>query len=391
MRWAAGLAVPGVPANPTPARIINMSLGSDGACTSAYADAVTAVTATGAAIVVAAGNNAGHAVGTPGNCAGVIAVAGLRHVGTKVGFSAVGTEVALSAPGGNCVNITAGSPCLYPMLTTSNSGTTVPADSIYTDSFNVSLGTSFSTPLVAATAGLMLSVQPTLTPHQIRLMLEATTRPFPATSSDATPDAPVVQCTAPQTDSAGNPVDQLECVCTIDTCGAGMLNAGAAVQAATVAGTPAATVQGDGLWWNAPAGSESGWGINFAHQGNVLFATWFTYDLTGKAWWLSMTANNSAADSNTYSGQLLATHGPAFSAAPFNPSLVTRTTVGSGTINFADVNRASFAYTVNGVQQTKSITRQAFATPPTCSFLPAPNFAAASNYQDLWWVAGGAE
>ena len=37
-----------------------------------------------------------------------------------------------------------------------------------------------------------------------------------------------------------------------------------------------------GLWWNAPAASESGWGINFAHQGDVIFATWFTYDLTGK-------------------------------------------------------------------------------------------------------------
>ncbi len=46
-----------------------------------------------------------------------------------------------------------------------------------------------------------------------------------------------------------------------------------------------------GLFWNAPADSESGWGINFAHQGDVIFATWFTYDLTGKAWWLSMTAD----------------------------------------------------------------------------------------------------
>ncbi|HEY5307625.1 MAG TPA: hypothetical protein VIK97_03865, partial [Casimicrobiaceae bacterium] len=45
-----------------------------------------------------------------------------------------------------------------------------------------------------------------------------------------------------------------------------------------------------GLWWNAPPGSESGWGINLAHQGDTIFATWFTYDLAGKAWWLSMTA-----------------------------------------------------------------------------------------------------
>jgi serine protease len=34
----------------------------------------------------------------------VIAVAALRHAGTKVGFSSLGPEVAVSAPGGNCVN-----------------------------------------------------------------------------------------------------------------------------------------------------------------------------------------------------------------------------------------------------------------------------------------------
>ena len=37
-----------------------------------------------------------------------------------------------------------------------------------------------------------------------------------------------------------------------------------------------------GLWYNAPAESESGWGINLAHQGDVIFATWFTYDAAGK-------------------------------------------------------------------------------------------------------------
>jgi serine protease len=261
MRWAAGLSVPGVPVNPTPARVINMSLGGEGACTSAYQDAVTSVTATGTVIVVAAGNNAGHAVSTPGNCPGVIAVAGLRDVGTKVGFSSLGPEVALSSPAGNCVNVTAGSACLYPILTTSNSGITTPVTSIYTDSFNVSLGTSFATPLVAGTAGLMLSVQPGLTPSQIKQMLETTTRPFPATSGDATPDAPVPQCTAPQTDSSGNPIDQLECICTVLTCGAGMLDAGAAVMAANRLGTPrpVSDFNGDGksdiLWRQSSTGS----------------------------------------------------------------------------------------------------------------------------------------
>ena len=84
---------------------------------------------------------------------------------------------------------------------------------------------------------------------------------------------------------------------------------------------PGAVSNFEGLWWNSPAGSESGWGINFAHQGDIIFATWFTYDLTGKAWWLSMTASKTA--NNTYAGTLYQTHGPAFNAMPFSPAALT--------------------------------------------------------------------
>ena len=67
----------------------------------------------GAVVVAAAGNSTGHAVGAPANCPGVIAVAGLRHVGTKVGFSDLGPEVASSAPAGNCVDVGFGDPCRF--------------------------------------------------------------------------------------------------------------------------------------------------------------------------------------------------------------------------------------------------------------------------------------
>ncbi len=140
-----------------------------------------------------------------------------------------------------------------------------------------------------------------------------------------------------------------------------------------------------GLWWGAPAGSESGWGINFAHQGDIIFATWFTYDSAGKAWWLTMTANKTAA--NTYSGTLYQTKGPAFSAVPFSPNQVTATAVGSGTLTFTDTSTGTFAYTVNGGSQTKAITREVFGTLPTCTFGTQPNLALATNYQDLWWAA----
>ena len=74
-------------------------------------------------VVAAAGNSAGHAVELPANCPGVIAVAGLRHVGSKVGFSDLGSAIAISAPAGNCINIGVNEPCLYPILSSSNSGT----------------------------------------------------------------------------------------------------------------------------------------------------------------------------------------------------------------------------------------------------------------------------
>jgi poly(3-hydroxybutyrate) depolymerase len=138
-----------------------------------------------------------------------------------------------------------------------------------------------------------------------------------------------------------------------------------------------------GLWWKSPAGSESGWGINFAHQGNVIFASWFTYDLNGKGWWLVMTAPNTGG--NTFSGSLLTVTGPAFDAVPFDPSQVVGMAVGTGTLNFTDANNGTFAYTVNGVSQTKNITREVFGPLPSCAFGAQPNLALATNYQDLWW------
>ena len=85
MLWAAGLHVPGVPDNTTPAKVINLSLGSSGSCGN-YQGTVNQVIAAGAVVVVAAGND-GLAVGSPANCAGVVGVAAVRQVGTKVGCS----------------------------------------------------------------------------------------------------------------------------------------------------------------------------------------------------------------------------------------------------------------------------------------------------------------
>jgi hypothetical protein len=147
---------------------------------------------------------------------------------------------------------------------------------------------------------------------------------------------------------------------------------------------PAAAVNYGGLWWNAPAGSESGWGMNLAHQGDIIFATWFTYDANGKDWWLAMTA--SRMPDGTFRGTLYSTRGPPFSALPFDPAAVVATAVGTGTLSFTDANNGTFAYTVNGVSQTKTITREVFGPLPTCTFISPIEPAFASNYQDLWWA-----
>jgi len=389
MRWAAGLPVPGVSMNGNAARVINMSLGGAGECSQAYLDAVAEITAVGTVIVAAAGNTVGHAAGEPANCPGIIAVAGLRHAGTKVGFSDLGLNITISSPAGNCVNTDPGSPCLYPILTTSNSGATTPAASIYTDSYNLSLGTSFSVPLVAGTVGLMLSAQPTLTPYQARLLLQASARPFPTTGGDNGDGTPVPQCVVPRLDPQGNPIDQSQCYCTVNTCGAGMLDAGAAVRAAAT-GVPAPVVQSGGTWWDL-ADSEDGTGFTLSHQGDVVFLAWYTYDLNGRAWWVSMTAYKTSSNPETYTGQLVTARGPAFNSVPFDSSQVLLTTVGSGTVRFIDLNNATFSFSVNGIAGTKSITRTLFGTLPKCTYGSAPDFTHATNYQDVWWAPGGSE
>jgi hypothetical protein len=118
------------------------------------------------------------------------------------------------------------------------------------------------------------------------------------------------------------------------------------------------------LWVESPVVVNSGWGVNLIHQGDILFATWFTYQAGGKGQWLVM-SNGAKTSSGTYAGALQRTKGPAFNTVPFNPGLVTRTTVGSATISFSDINNGTFSYTLDGISQSKSITRYIYASPKT--------------------------
>jgi serine protease len=216
--WAAGIHVAGVPDNPNPAKIINMSLGSSGACPASWRDAISQVVARGVLVVVSAGNEGGP-VASPANCAGVAAVAAIRHAGTKVGFSSLGRDIALSAPGGNCVNLSGA--CLYSIDTTSNAGTTTPGTNTYTDQIDYNVGTSFSAPTVAGIAALMVAVNGRLNSAQLIRRLQSGAKPFPKSSDASIPD-----CHVPT--SFGD-LQISECNCTTDTCGAGMANARGAV------------------------------------------------------------------------------------------------------------------------------------------------------------------
>jgi serine protease len=234
MMWAAGMPVAGVPANSNPARIINMSLGSTAACPQSYQDAITQLTAMGVLVVVSAGNEGGP-VDAPANCSGAAAIAGIRHAGTKVGFSSLGPEVTVSAPAGNCVNPSG--TCVYSLQTTTNSGTTVPVakDDVYTGNQQLAadqplgpnLGTSFSAPIVSGMAALMVAANSNLNTCQLISRLKEGSQPFPQTSATTTS-----ACHVPT--SSSDVSQTLECICTLDgkTCGAGMANAFGAVTAA---------------------------------------------------------------------------------------------------------------------------------------------------------------
>ncbi|WP_211829679.1 S8 family serine peptidase [Kistimonas asteriae] len=196
MLWAAGIPVPGMPENPHPAKVLNLSLGGEGTCTRAYRDAIKQIREKGATIVVAAGNenrDARHSC--PANCEGVITVAATNRDGARAYYSNFGTDVDIAAPGGELE---------YPengILSTYNSGTRNPG----TDTYASLEGTSMATPHVSGVVAQMYSVNNTLTPDQVESILKTTAREFPTGVYNA---------------------------CTTGYCGAGIIDAGKAVNSA---------------------------------------------------------------------------------------------------------------------------------------------------------------
>lgn len=220
-RWAAGLLVPDVPANPNPARILNLSLGHTGSCDSTIQDEVDEIRAANVSIVASAGNEGSTAVSLPANCRGVLAVTAHTREGDNADYANVGAGVAISAPGGGA-NTRLATPTtgIRGVPSTWNTGTTVPAN----DAFAEMAGTSMAAPQVAGVLALLASLRPDLSMAALEGIVTSAVRPFP-----------------PGSYCAINPNGL-----TAGFCGSGLLDAQLAVAAATTHVAPSSSGGGSG-------------------------------------------------------------------------------------------------------------------------------------------------
>jgi serine protease len=192
--WASGVDIAGVPPNQNPAKIINLSLGGFGPCDQSIQEAVDDAMAHGAIVVAAAGNASLEAADfAPANCSGVITVGAHTTGGALTSYSNFGARIDLTAPGGDL-------PYDDLIVGLHYEGATVPT----TPSYAFASGTSFAAPMVSGAAALLLARDGMLTSGRVLDLVTGTARIFPAGSP----------CIVPR------------------ICGAGMLDAGAAVGSA---------------------------------------------------------------------------------------------------------------------------------------------------------------
>lgn len=138
--------------------------------------------------------------------------------------------------------------------------------------------------------------------------------------------------------------------------------------APTTASRASATNYTD-LWWN-PA--QQGWGLNIVHQGEVIFFGWYTYGPDQRPMWVTGTGQRQA--NGSYSGDLnrplSGTPLSQINGSPATSFPVPK--VGTFSLSFSNGENASFNWTLDGVTQTRALTRFAFGSPATvCTSTPA--------------------
>ena len=172
LTWAAGLTVPGMPANPNPAQVVSVSLGGEGDPRQIYQDVIDQAAARNVIFVVAAGNdNIDASRFTPCNQSGVLCIGATRFNGRRASYSNFGSRIDVMAPGGEVAEDANGDG--YPdgvLSTLRNDDTGMPT-------YVFEQGTSMATPHVAGLVSLMRARNPTLTFAQVRQILVDTANP----------------------------------------------------------------------------------------------------------------------------------------------------------------------------------------------------------------------
>ncbi|AKQ69062.1 Extracellular serine protease [Myxococcus hansupus] len=170
--WATGGTVPGVPPNPNPAKVVNMSLGGAAPPQALYQDAIDAAVGRGAIFVVAAGNeNVNARNTTPCNQQNVICVGSTSLAGRRSSFSNFGADVDVMASGGEMREDLNGDGYPDGVLSTVLDDNGQPA-------YAFSQGTSMAAPHVAGVVALMMAAQPNLTAAVAESTLKATATPL---------------------------------------------------------------------------------------------------------------------------------------------------------------------------------------------------------------------
>ena len=169
--WAAGGSVAGLPANPNPARVINLSLGASQPCSATFQNAVDFAYGAGAAVVAAAGNDGRPAAeSSPSSCQNVISVAAVARTGLLAPYSNYGPAVDVAAPGGDMTQ----SPS-EGIVVAFNQGTQGAA----AETLAYSEGTSMAAPHASGLAALLMSRLGDLaTPANVEARLKATSKKY---------------------------------------------------------------------------------------------------------------------------------------------------------------------------------------------------------------------
>lgn len=132
--------------------------------------------------------------------------------------------------------------------------------------------------------------------------------------------------------------------------------------------------------WSKPG--EGGWGISIAHQGEILFPVWYTYNALGRPIWHTSTPTRQADGS--YLGEVFRFEGTPFNLINNAPAYQPGVSVGSSRYTVLDDSRLRFDYTIDGISQSKTIQRTAPGALPVCRFT-AESRSSASNHTDIWW------